>query len=52
MSEDNNLPLIEQHQKFMLKAFKLAEDAYEEGEIPVGALIVQGDRIVGKGYNQ
>lgn len=52
MSENNELPLIEQHQKYMLKAFKLAEEAYDEGEIPVGAIIVQDGRIVGKGYNQ
>jgi len=36
----------------MQKAFLLAEQAYEEKEIPVGALIVKGDRIIGKGYNQ
>lgn len=30
----------------------LAEQAYDEDEIPVGALIVKGDRIIGKGYNQ
>ena len=36
----------------MQKAFLLAEQAYEEKEIPVGALIVKDDRIIGKGYNQ
>lgn len=36
----------------MQKAFLLAEQAYEEKEIPVGALIVKQDRIIGKGYNQ
>ena len=36
----------------MHKAFLLAEQAYEEKEIPVGALIVRNDRIIGKGYNQ
>lgn len=36
----------------MQKAFLLAEQAYEEKEIPVGALIVTQDRIIGKGYNQ
>jgi tRNA(adenine34) deaminase len=30
----------------------LAEQAFEEGEIPVGALIVRDNVIVGKGYNQ
>jgi len=36
----------------MAKAFMLAEQAYEEKEIPVGALIVKDDQIIGKGYNQ
>jgi len=37
---------------FMLEAIKLAELAGNEGEIPVGAIIVSGNRIIGKGYNQ
>ncbi len=40
------------HQHFMAKALHLAECAYEEGEIPVGAVIVHENQIVGKGYNQ
>lgn len=51
MSE-NNLPLIKEYQKYMLQAFKLAEEAYDEGEIPVGAIIVKDEAVVGKGYNQ
>lgn len=30
----------------------MAQVAYEEGEIPVGAIVVIGERIIGKGYNQ
>ncbi|MFH5886233.1 tRNA adenosine(34) deaminase TadA [Halalkalibaculum sp. DA3122] len=52
MPQNNSTPTIRQHQKFMLQAFKLAEQAYEEDEIPVGAIVVQEDRIIGKGYNQ
>ena len=37
---------------FMGEAFKLALQAKEEGEIPVGAIIVSKNRIIGKGYNQ
>ena len=37
---------------FMQEAIKLAELAGNEGEIPVGAIIVSGNRIIGKGYNQ
>lgn len=37
---------------FMAEAMRLAEIAFEEGEIPVGAVAVIGERIIGKGYNQ
>lgn len=36
----------------MQHAFLLAEQAYEEKEVPVGAVVVKNDRIIGKGYNQ
>lgn len=36
----------------MVKAIQLAEKAFEEGEVPVGAIVVHNNQIVGKGYNQ
>ena len=36
----------------MKKALKLAEKAFQRNEIPVGAIIVFKNRIIGKGYNQ
>lgn len=36
----------------MNEAFKQAKVAFEEGEIPVGAVIVSKNRIIAKGYNQ
>lgn len=51
MSE-NGIHLNSTHERYMRKAFRLAERAYEEKEIPVGAVVVSGNRIVGKGYNQ
>ena len=36
----------------MQKALQLAEQAAEENEVPVGAIVVYEDRIIGKGYNQ
>jgi len=36
----------------MTFALREAEKAYGQGEIPVGAVIVFGNRIIGKGYNQ
>lgn len=43
---------MEKHHKFMARAFMLAEQAYENGEVPVGAIVVYKDQIIGKGYNQ
>ena len=37
---------------FMAEAMRLAQLAFEDGEIPVGAIVVIGERIIGKGYNQ
>ena len=37
---------------FMNIALKEAMKAYEEDEIPVGAVIVYQDKIIGRGYNQ
>ena len=45
-------PVWQVHQQFMAKALQLAERAFEEGEIPVGAVVVHNNLIVGKGYNQ
>jgi tRNA(adenine34) deaminase len=39
-------------QYFMKEAFKEAEKAFEEGEVPVGAVIVSGNTIIAKAYNQ
>jgi tRNA(adenine34) deaminase len=36
----------------MQQAILLAERAYEEEEIPIGAVVVSNYRIIGKGYNQ
>lgn len=35
----------------MRMALSLAEEAGERGEVPIGAVVVCKDRIVGKGYN-
>lgn len=37
---------------FMRLALKEATYAYEEDEVPVGALVVSNNRVIGKGYNQ
>lgn len=37
---------------FMKQAFLEAEKAKEEGEVPVGAVVVAGNRIIARGHNQ
>lgn len=37
---------------FMDQAIALAKEAAQEGEVPVGAVVVLGDRIVGTGRNR
>ena len=36
----------------MAEALALADEAASVGEVPVGALVIQGDRVVGRGYNR
>ena len=36
----------------MRQAFMLAERAFEEDEVPIGAVVVSNFQIIGKGYNQ
>ena len=40
------------HEIWMQYAYREAEKAYEKGEIPVGAVIVFDNMIIGKGHNQ
>ena len=45
-------PSRKTHSAWMNEALRLAGKAYREGEIPVGAVIVQKNKIIGRGYNQ
>ncbi|MDR3628117.1 MAG: tRNA adenosine(34) deaminase TadA [Ignavibacteriaceae bacterium] len=38
--------------KFMFAALQEAENALSEDEVPVGAVVVHQNRIIGRGYNQ
>ena len=49
LAEDNPL---QPHERWMRAALELARQAYDEGEVPIGAVIVHNDRIIGEGYNQ
>ena len=37
---------------FMKQALQLAQRAYDEDEVPIGAVIVLNKKIIAKGYNQ
>ena len=40
------------HEVYMQQALALAREAAAEGEVPVGAVVVLGDRVVGTGSNR
>lgn len=40
------------HKDFMAEALKLANEAAEDGEVPVGCVVVRGGEIIGKGRNR
>lgn len=44
---DNN-----QDEHYMLEAIKAAQIAEENGDVPIGAVIVYENRIIGRAYNQ
>ncbi|UPK70720.1 nucleoside deaminase [Chitinophaga filiformis] len=37
---------------YMQQALREARKAFDDGEVPVGAIVVMSDKIIGKGYNQ
>jgi tRNA(adenine34) deaminase len=39
-------------EEFMRRALELARRAQEEGEVPVGALVVLDERVIGEGWNR
>lgn len=51
---ENYLPEspVNLHRKYMVEALREAEKAARIGEIPVGAVVVRGEEIVGRGSNR
>lgn len=43
---------MDQAEAFMCEALKEAHAAYEAGEVPIGAVVVKGDEVVGRGHNR
>ncbi|HEX9974784.1 MAG TPA: tRNA adenosine(34) deaminase TadA [bacterium] len=40
-----------EHEKWMEQAFSEAEKAYQKKEVPVGAVVVYENRVIGRGHN-
>ncbi|KAM9703150.1 tRNA-specific adenosine deaminase 2 [Menidia menidia] len=51
-SQEGFFPTDEEIEKWMSCAFEMARDALENGEVPVGCLMVYKDEVVGKGRNE
>ncbi|MEJ7676549.1 MAG: nucleoside deaminase [Segetibacter sp.] len=43
---------IQDDEYFMKQALRGAQDAYYEGEVPIGAVVVIDNKIVARGHNQ
>jgi len=46
-----SMDLDHQDSQFMRRALQLAEHAANQGEVPVGAIVVLDDKIIGEGWN-
>lgn len=43
---------IHDDEYFMLQALREAQEAYDEGEVPVGAVVVINNKIIARAHNQ
>lgn len=44
-------PITPADEEFMREALRLADEAAARGEVPVGAVVVSGGAVAGRGYN-
>ena len=44
--------MMNEDEKYMKEALRQAKKAYALGEVPIGCVIVQGDKIIARGYNR
>lgn len=49
--ESGNIDPVLNDELYMREALKLAQKAFEEDEVPIGAIVVSQGKIIGKGYN-
>jgi tRNA(adenine34) deaminase len=40
------------HERWMSRALELADLAQQQGEVPVGAVVVKDDKLISEGFNQ
>lgn len=52
ISPDNPENLLQPEERWMRLALDLAQEAFEAGEVPVGAVIVHNNTVIGTGSNQ
>jgi tRNA(adenine34) deaminase len=52
MCYNENVPGKTDHRAYMREALLEAQAAYDEGEVPVGAVAVHNGQILGRGHNQ
>ncbi|WP_437185665.1 tRNA adenosine(34) deaminase TadA [Planctomicrobium sp. SH668] len=50
--DEPNLLDIDRHQYWMQQALDRAIQAFDQDEVPIGAIIVHNEQIIGEGYNQ
>lgn len=43
---------MDKDERFMLEALSEAEKAMEAGEVPVGAVLVEGEKVIARGHNK
>ena len=46
------MPYYEKEERFMALALAEARKALALGEVPVGAVVVLGEQVIGRGYNR
>ena len=44
--------MLAAHERWMREALKEARHAFRKGDVPVGAIVVFENKIIGRGYNQ
>ena len=52
MSIDTSVVFADEDQRWIKEAIILAKQAADDGEVPVGAVVVKDGKIIGRGWNQ